>query len=257
MNVCALGDGPPIVWIHGLGGAWQNWLEQLPGFGRDHRCVAMDLPGFGASAMPEDELSIPGYGRAVAALLDALGIDRAVVVGNSMGGFIAAELAIQFPERVTKLVLVSAAGISSESLHRRPLITAARMASYGAAWVGSKADWVVRRPRMRRVLAGGVMLRPDRLPPPLVAEQIRGSGKPGFIDAFDALMDYRIRERIGEIRCPTLIVWGRQDRLVPVRDADVFEELIPDARKVIFEQTGHVPQLERPGRFNAVLREFL
>ncbi len=257
MNVCELGDGPPIVWVHGLGGAWQNWLEQLPEFGRDHRCVAMDLPGFGASPMPEEDLSIPAYGRAVAALLDALGIERAVVVGNSMGGFIATELAIQFPERVEKLVLVSAAGISSESLRRRPLLTGAKFARYGATWVGSKADWVVRRPRMRLAFAGSVMLRPDKLPPALVEEQVRGSGKPGFIDAFDALMSYQIRERIGEIRCPTLIVWGRQDRLVPVKDADVFAELIPDARKVIFERTGHVPQLERPAKFNETLREFL
>lgn len=257
VNVCELGDGPAIVWVHGLGGAWQNWLEQLPEFARDHRCVAMDLPGFGSSPMPEEELSIPGYGRAVAALLDGLGIERAVVVGNSMGGFVATELALQFPERVERLVLVSAAGISSESLRRRPLITGAKFVRYGATWVGSKADWVVRRPRMRLVLAGGVMLRPDKLPAALVAEQVRGSGKPGFIDAFDALMSYQIRERVGEIGCPTLIVWGRQDRLVPVKDAAVFEELIPDARKVIFERTGHVPQIERPARFNATLREFL
>lgn len=257
VNVCEFGAGPPIVWIHGLGGCWQNWLEQLPELGRDHRCVAPDLPGFGASPMPRGDLSIPGYGRWLAEMLETLGIERAVVVGNSMGGFIAAEMAIQFPDLVERLVLVSAAGISSESLRRRPLLTGARVARYGAAWVAAQADSLVRRPRMRLALAGGVMYRPDKLHAPLVEEQIRGSGKPGFIDAFDALMSYQIRDRIGDIGCPTLVVWGRQDHLVPVKDAAVFVELIPDARAVIFEHTGHVPQLERPAKFNGVLRGFL
>ena len=87
---------------------------------------------------------------------------------------------------------------------------------------------------------------PTCFPPPLVAEQIRGSGKPGFVDALDALTDYPIRDRLPEIACPTLIVWGEDDKLVPVRDADEFERLIPDARKVVFPDTGHVAMLERP-----------
>ena len=93
---------------------------------------------------------------------------------------------------------------------------------------------------------GVVAARPDLLPAPLVAEQIRGSGKPGFVDALDALTDYPIRDRLPEIACPTLIVWGEDDKLVPVRDADEFERLIPDARKVVFPDTGHVAMLERP-----------
>jgi pimeloyl-ACP methyl ester carboxylesterase len=158
---------------------------------------------------------------------------------------------------VEKLVLVSAAGLSSEQLHVRPLLTAARMARLGAAWVGSHSDELTRRPRARLLLAGGVMRRPDRLSGALMAEQLRGTGKPGFIDALDALASYPIRERIPEIAAPTLIVWGTHDRLVPVKDADEFERLIPNAEKVVFADTGHVPQLERPEAFNEVLREFL
>jgi pimeloyl-ACP methyl ester carboxylesterase len=257
VNVVDVGEGSPIVWVHGLGGSWQNWLEQLPVFAPEHRCVALDLPGFGASPMPPERISIPEYGRLLAELMDALEIDPAVVVGNSMGGFIAAELAIQFAARVDKLVLVSAAGLSSEALHRRPLLTSARLGRYGAAWVGAKSDELTRRPRARQLLAWSVMKYPHRLPAALVAEQVRGTGKPGFIDALDALMSYRIRERIPEISVPTLIVWGTDDRLVPVRDADEFERQIPDARKVIFEDTGHVPMLERPEAFNDVLGDFL
>src|SRR5687767_9944251 len=86
-----LGSGPPIVWVHGLGASWQCWLENLPDFARDHRVIAMDLPGFGRSEMPQDEISIEGYARFVCRLLDHLGIEAATVVGNSMGGFIGAE----------------------------------------------------------------------------------------------------------------------------------------------------------------------
>ena len=125
VNVIDVGSGPPVVFIHGLSGSWQNWLEQMPVFARDHRVIAFDLPGFGASAMPREKITISGYGRFVAALLDELGVGSAAVVGNSMGGFIGIELAIRFPERVERLVLVSAAGLSIEYLRneralRRP-----------------------------------------------------------------------------------------------------------------------------------------
>jgi pimeloyl-ACP methyl ester carboxylesterase len=114
VNVLELGSGPPVVFVHGLSGSWQNWLEQLPVFAQDHRVVAFDLPGFGASEMPDWQISISGYARWLDALYDALGIEAAAVVGNSMGGFIGAELAIAFPARVERLVLVSAAGLTVE-----------------------------------------------------------------------------------------------------------------------------------------------
>jgi pimeloyl-ACP methyl ester carboxylesterase len=86
---------------------------------------------------------------------------------------------------------------------------------------------------------------------------VRSSGKPGFPDALDALCSYPIRERLGEIACPTLIVWGDKDRLVPVRDATKFEERISDSRKLIYADMGHLSMLERPARFNADVLRFL
>jgi pimeloyl-ACP methyl ester carboxylesterase len=261
VDVIELGSGPPVVFVHGLSGSWQNWLEQLPVVARKHRVIAFDLPGFGASEMPAEQVSISGYARTVDALYDALGIDSAAVVGNSMGGFIGAELAIAYPARVERLVLVSAAGLSIQ--HRRDeralrvLRTAdKRLAAY-AGWLGSRSDELARRPRTRRLIFGLVAHRPDRLPGPLVAEQIRGSGKPGFVAALDALTGYPIRDRLSEIACPTLIVWGTEDKLVPVRDADEFARMIPDARKVVWPQTGHTAMLERPAAFNRLLDAFL
>src|SRR3954454_12195913 len=116
VNVVEMGVGdPPIVFVHGLAGSWQNWLANMPQFrGGGHRVVAFDLPGFGLSEMPREKISIRDYGRLVDALLDRLGVGPAVLVGNSMGGFIATEVAIQFPARVERLVLVSAAGLTIE-----------------------------------------------------------------------------------------------------------------------------------------------
>jgi 4,5:9,10-diseco-3-hydroxy-5,9,17-trioxoandrosta-1(10),2-diene-4-oate hydrolase len=261
VNVIELGSGPPVVFVHGLSGSWQNWLEQLPVFARDHRVVAFDLPGFGASEMPDWQISISGYGRWMDALYDALGIDVAAVVGNSMGGFISAELAIAYPARVERLVLVSAAGLTVEhQRHDRTLAVLRtldrRLAAY-AGWLGTRSDTLARRPRARRMIFGLVAHRPDLLPGPLVAEQIRGSGKPGFVPALDALTSYPIRDRLPEIACPTLIVWGTKDWLVPVGDADEFARLIPNARKVVWPKTGHMAMLERPAAFNRLLAAFL
>jgi pimeloyl-ACP methyl ester carboxylesterase len=259
VNVVEIGEGPPLLFIHGLAGSWQNWLEQLPAFAASHRVIALDLPGFGASPMPAEQITIGGYARIVDELCGVLGIDAAAVVGNSMGGFIAAELAIIAPSRVEQLVLVSAAGITIEgqrSVFERVRRVQRVLTAYGA-WVAAHAEPVARRARLRGVVLRAVFAHPDQVPAAIAAEQVRGSGKPGFIDALDALTSYPIRERLHEIQCPTLVVWGTEDRLVPLRDADVFVELIPHARKVVFEDTGHVAMLERPGRFNEELRRFL
>ncbi len=262
VNVIDFGEGPPIVFIHGLAGCWQNWLEQLPALAASHRVVALDLPGFGASPMPREKITISSYARAVDRAMEALGLGAAAVVGNSMGGFVAAELAIAFPQRVERALLVSPAGISTFGnrfglrwapwLRRLQAPLALQM-----RWASANADLLMHKPSLRQLILGGVASYPGRLPAALVAEQLRGAGKPGFVDAFEALLDYDFRDRLPEIVCPTLVVWGEDDQLVPVRDADVYTELIPNARKAIFKDTGHVAMLERPARFNALLEKFL
>jgi pimeloyl-ACP methyl ester carboxylesterase len=254
--------GKPLVFVHGLSGSWPNWLEQLPVFAREHRVIALDLPGFGHSPMPAEKLSIAGYARMLDKLLDRLEIDAAALIGNSMGGFIAAELAIAFPQRVERLVLVSAAGVSTHQHRGSALAVPAlrrleRVLLAVSAWTAAKSDAVTRRARLRDLTLSVVARHPSRLPAALAAEQVRGAGKPGFMQGFEAVLDYAIRERLAEIACPTLIVWGDSDRLISVRDADVFAELIPNSRKVVFADTGHVAMLERPDEFNALLAQFL
>jgi pimeloyl-ACP methyl ester carboxylesterase len=252
------GDGPPLLFIHGVAGLWQNWLLNIPAFMGSHRVLAPDLPGFGRSPMPAHKITIQGYAEAVDGLCDALGIDCPVVVGNSLGGFVAAELALAFPTRVEKLVLVSAAGLSIEYMRREPLLALARAWAMAATRAGARSEAMIRRPRLRRVALQSVVRYPERLSYPLTWELVQGAGKPGFIDAMEALTDYSFRDKLTQIEVPTLIVWGRNDMLVPVADAEEFERLIgANARKEIFEDTGHVPMLERPSRFNALLKAFI
>jgi pimeloyl-ACP methyl ester carboxylesterase len=261
MNIVDIGSGPPLIFIHGLSGCWQNWLENIPHFARDHRVIAVDLPGFGQSEMPADDISISGYADAIDALMTELEIETAQIVGNSMGGFIGAELAIQYPARLERLVLVAAAGLSIEYIrtvrtqglrHR-----AENVAFFSLGWVASRSHQVAARSRLRHALMLLVAAHPARLPGPLTFEQVKGSGKPGFSDALEAMCRYPLRDRLEKIACPTLIIWGDKDRLVPLRDASVFEELISDARKVVYDDTGHLPQMERPARFNDDVRAFL
>jgi pimeloyl-ACP methyl ester carboxylesterase len=260
VNYVDIGSGdarPPVLFVHGLGGAWQNWLENIPRAAQERRVLALVLPGFGRSELPRAEISFSGYGRFVDEFCGRVGLDEVVLVGNSMGGFVAAETATQFPARVERLVLVSAAGISSTNLMRRPAQTwgrvAAALGSYGAA--NTRA--AITRPVVRHLALAFLMRHPTRLRADLCWEQVHASGTAGFRDALDALLDYDFRDRLGDIACPTLIVWGKEDMLVPVRDADEFERVIPNARKILIEDTGHVPMLERPVKFNDCLMEFL
>jgi len=263
VNVVELGSGPPLLFVHGLGGCWQNWLENLPDLARDHRVIAVDLPGFGASAMPAGDVSVAGYARTLEVLCDALSVDAATVVGNSLGGFVAAELALASPQRVERLVLVSAAGLHIAELRLTRVLEALdltrldRVVGVYGRWVAAHSGAVARRTRLRRLLFAGVARHPEVVPWPLVAEQAQGFGRPGFMPALRAIATYPLRHRLAQIACPTLIVWGEKDRLVPVRDASAFEQLIPGSRKIVYPDTGHIPMLERPARFNADLRAFL
>ena len=258
VNYVEMGTGAPLVFVHGLAGCWQNWLENIPHFARTRRVIAVDLPGFGGSELPLDNISIPGYGRFVDAFLGEIGVERAPIVGNSMGGFISAEVAVSHPSRVDKLILVSAAGLVT--VRKGELALVKRLAPlfhYGTARAIARREHWVRRRGLRRAFLYGVARHPDLLQPELCYEVAGGAGKPGFIDAFNAIIDYDFRDRLSDVTHPTLIVWGRNDRIVPVDGAHEYERLIAGSKKVIFEDTGHVPMIERPHRFNGLLEEFL
>jgi pimeloyl-ACP methyl ester carboxylesterase len=252
------GDLPPLLFLHGWSSNWQIFLLNIAAFMETHRCLAVDLPGFGASEMPSEPISIRGYAKTVDAVCDALGVECVTVVGNSMGGFIGAELALSFDTRVDRLVLVSAAGLSTEHLAQTPSVVLARLVTAGVPYTQRFQPAIVRRPRLRRAAMQWVVRYPEKLSVPLTQELVLSFGKPGFVPALKALLEYSYRDRLAAIEIPVLIVWGRNDLLVPVEDAVLYQRLIGEnARVEIFEDTGHAPMIERPSRFNSLLRGFL
>jgi pimeloyl-ACP methyl ester carboxylesterase len=252
------GDHRPIVFVHGLSGQWQNWLENIPRFAQDRRVVALDLPGFGRSPMPSEKITIDYYGRVVAELCDRLGLAPAVLVGNSMGGYVSAEAAIDAPESVERLMLVSAAGISQHVLPVDRALRVGKIMALSMRASTAQRRRYMARPALRHWILSMVVRHPTRLRPDIAFEGlVKGSGKPGFVDALVACIDYDFRDRLPEIACPTLVAWGREDAVIPVADADIYVKLIPGSRKLIFADTGHVAMVERPQAFNDELQAFL
>lgn len=249
------GEGPPVVLLHGFGGCWQNWLTTVPRVARSRRVVAIDLPAFGASAVPRDVPTPSYYARVVDALCEELGLGRVVLVGNSLGGLVATIVAGRFPSRVDRLVLVAAVG--GEHVARVAL-------DAGPKILALQADRLLRRTplRSREHPLATLVHDPTSLAPALLrAALLPGAGKPGLPlaaigiglqGARHANLDGLLRR----IAAPTLLVWGREDRLVPVRTAETFASRIADVRLVVLDETGHVPQLERPRVFNDLLLEF-
>jgi pimeloyl-ACP methyl ester carboxylesterase len=259
VNYAEMGEGSvTLLFVHGLSGSWQNWLEQIPHFARDYRVIALDLPGFGHSPAPPWKISIEEYGRVLHEFCKAVGVGDCVVIGNSMGGFISAEAVSREPDRFQKLALVSAAGVSSARMRRQPAETAARMSAAALPLLLRAQARGFRRPRLRWLTFKGIFDRPEELRSELLAEQFyNGAGRPSFLPALQALIGYDILDELEEVEVPTLIVWGRNDRVVPSNDAFGYAERLRNSRVFIFDQCGHCPQLERPVRFNRVLETFL
>jgi pimeloyl-ACP methyl ester carboxylesterase len=259
VNYAELGSGPglDIVFVHGLSGCWQNWLENIPHFARGHRVLALDLPGFGASPMPSWEISIEAYGRLLHDFCDAVGVRDCAVIGSSMGGFVSAEAAVREPDRFEKLVLVSSAGASHARMRREPIEAAGKLLAAGAPLTLKVQERSILRPRLRELAFRMIVDQPNALRAELLWEFFGGGGKDGFLPALSACIGYDILDRLDDVEVPSLIVWGLRDRLIPASDALEFGRRLRRSETVIFDHTGHVPMAERPVRFNRVLDAFL
>lgn len=231
-------DGPALLFIHGAGGTHQHWGHQLNDLATFARIIAPDLPGYGRSPGPAPA-TIAGYADQLLALLDTLGITRAVLAGHSMGAAIALHLAIEQPARIAGLALLGGgarmrvAPAFVDGLERDPLATAAQISTY---------------------------LYADEAPSDLVSEgsaAFQRNDPATLRNSFIACDLFDVRERLAEVICPTLIICGEHDKMTPPKLSTALQSAISNARLEILPDTGHMPMLERPAEVTAMLRELL
>ncbi|HEX6739922.1 MAG TPA: alpha/beta fold hydrolase [Vicinamibacteria bacterium] len=244
------GAGPPLVLLHGFASSIYSWAEVLPALARDHDVVAMDLPGFGGSALRPD-LTADDLVAAVPALMDQLGLARARLVGHSLGGAVAATVSVRHPERVQGLVLVDAAGFNFASADRPWLLRLL------ASPPGALFEVL---PVRRRVVALGlrqVFHDDSRVTPERVDEYTAPLLRPGTVKALRSILHspdtLGLPQSLGRIRQPTLVVWGADDTWIPLSDAARFVAAIPGSRQVVIPACGHLPQEEQPQPLIAAL----
>ena len=249
------GSGPSVVLLHGFASSIVTWRETIPALARTHDVVAVDLPNFGGSDI-RLEITPSDYPRLVLGLMDRLAIPRASLVGNSMGGGTAIALAARNPERVDRLVLIDSVGFKQDK-GRRPFVFRV------TAW--KPATRILEALPIRRAMVTAGLrqsFHDDRLvTEERIDEYVAPLLRPGAVAAAQVVLAsgevLTIPERAAEVRAPTLVIWGREDALLPVALADSFVNAIPGARKAVIDACGHLPQEERPAELAALLEEFL
>jgi pimeloyl-ACP methyl ester carboxylesterase len=258
------GSGPPLVFIHGLSSYLSFWEYQIPHFARTHRVIALDLPGYGASGRPDAPYTPPWYADVVSDWMAAVGVERAAVVGHSMGGQIAVHLALSHPERVERLALSAPAGFERFSPG------AARfMRDF---WTEGRAmDATEEQVRVNFVTS--VFNRPDPGVERLIEERVRLGQSPRFAGTSVAvsrsiagMLDHPVLDRAKDVRVPSLVVYGTDDRMIPNpvfnggRTRTIAEQAaraLPQSRLVLVPGAGHTVHHDEPDAFNAALEEFL
>ena len=256
------GSGPVLLLIHGMAGTYETWQAVIEPLARAHTVIAPDLPGHGNSAPGSGDYSLGSLAAGLRDLLIALGHDRATLVGHSLGGGIAMQFAYQFPEAIERLVLVSSGGLGPEvsRVLRAAALPGADLFIAATAGPGRKAGLALARG------LSAVGLRPNVD----LAEVARGyasladgAHRAAFLATLRAVVstggqrvDAGDRLYLAE-GIPSLIIWGRHDRIIPLHHGEHAHETIPGSRLEIFDHAGHLPQLEAPGRFVAVLERFL
>ena len=257
------GDGPPVVLIHGMVNSSKHWEQVALGLADRYAVVAPDLLGHGDSAAVRGDYSLGAHACSIRDLLTTIGIDRATVVGHSLGGGIAMQFFYQFPQRVARLALISSGGLGHEV---SPMLR-------GAALPGATAGiWLVANRRVRAALdrAGeGMRVRGSRKGVYLqaIARAMRplqeAAARRAFVQTLRSVIDVRGQHvsavdrlyLLGEL--PTLIVWGERDNTIPMAHGLAAHEQIPNSRFVSLPRAAHFPNLENPEGLADALLEWL
>lgn len=256
-----VGEGQTLVLLHGIAGDSRTWAEVMRRLGSRYRLLAPDLPGHGASAKPRGDYSLGAHACWVRDLLQALGIDRATLVGHSLGGGIALQLTYQFPDLCERMVLVSSGGLGRDV---SPLLRALSLPGAEAVLSLAFPGFVLRKGAALRDWLGARGIHA----PGLIekwnsyASLADGEARRAFLRELRAVVDHggqivSAHDRLYLARHPTLIVWGERDSMIPVSHARAAHAAIPGSRLEVFPTAEHFPHAEDPDRFAAVLAEFI
>ena len=255
--------GPPVVLMHGLGATNASLLPLVTDLAADYRVIAPDLPGFGATNAWRGRYDAQFFSAWLAGLLDELGIDRAVIGGNSLGGRVAVEFALRHPDRVRGLIGLAPAMAFRKLRHLVPLAAVARPEL-------AFAPLLMPRRLVRREVCR-LFARPQRLPDSwydaAVDEFRRVMSRPANRVAFFAALRHIYLDvpfgerglwtRLPSLGIPTLFVWGARDRLVPASFGRHVMAALPAAKSVVLTDCGHVPQFEQPEKVSRLIRDYL
>ena len=255
-----VGEGDPLLFLHGLGGSMNNWAPNILHFREKYRVIALDLPGYGESQKCGADCSIEYFTGVVRGLLAQLGVNHAHVVGNSLGGALAINLALKSPEMVDSLVLVDTAGT-----HSFPFILRWAFRRWPRALLKRVVLFITSylvRYRIFYRIAGVYNLNPYTR---VVIDEAVDMGVRPDSDAFmDLYLDTgrealtaRFDDRLPEISRPTLIIWGQKDLGIPLKVGQRINRLIQGSFLVAIPRAAHVPQLDQPEAFNSALERFL
>jgi pimeloyl-ACP methyl ester carboxylesterase len=260
LSCYVMGEGPPLLLLHGLGAFKVTWVPVLSALAEDHRVIAPDLPGHGESGKPSADYTPRYFAHAMRCLLDEVGVERAVVIGNSLGGRVAIELAMRSPGRVAALGLLDPA---LPGFRWRYIVGFTRVipTGMGAFPVPLRERWM--ELAIRRLFAHPAGLSPE-VHAVAAREFVRiyrdSAARMAFLSALRHLATERPEQFFASLRRvkqPALVIFGEQDRLVPPRLGVRLVQHLPEARLVVLPGVGHVPQVEAMDETLAELRGFL
>jgi pimeloyl-ACP methyl ester carboxylesterase len=240
------GQGPNLIFLHGLGGEASMWAGNIGPASEKHHVYALDQIGFGRSDKPLIDYKIETFVEFLQAFMQTLGIPKATLVGNSLGGWIAADFAAQHPDMVDKLVLVNAAGM-------RPV------GGPGKLPVDLNPSSLAGMRAILELIVYDKQTVTDALVRQVFEQHLKnGDGYTiqrvlAGVFAADQFED----EKAGSIHAPTLVLWGHDDALIPLASGERYQKTIPGAKLVVLDRCGHIPQIEKPQEFNKALLEFL
>jgi len=246
-----VGSGPDVILLHGLGGDSNNWTFTVPALASKYHVFVPDQIGFGQSDKPQINYRVATLVDFLNAFYKKVGISQAMLVGNSMGGWVAMDFTLAYPDKVSRMVLSDSAGYSQQRTGAQPLTRDLLLGLDPSTLAGTR--------KLMDAVFYSKTFSTDAFVEQAFAQHMRKNDSYTIDRIIDSILrgEDMVDGKLGAVKTPTLIVWGREDALIPVASAKALNEDIAGSQLVVLDHCGHVPQVECAGPFNAALVKFL